>query len=618
MAFNLSPAVNIIEEDYSDFVSGISSSVGAIVGEFEWGPIDQVTTVTSEEELIRLFGKPTNTHFVDWFCALNFLNYGRNLKVVRTIRNTTPDATNAGTGGAAPLIRNPQDINYTALTGEAFVAKYAGTQGNNIGVSICQNADFDSWLYKNYFDRAPLGDDVWVVVTYTENNVTEVVESWALSMAAGSVDGDGQPNWIQTALERSSEYIYGYATEIDSDRATAPTTTGTDGVVIESDKKTFTSASADFVTDSIAVGDQLIIASGINAGVYDVTAITDLNNIVLSSELQASTGMSFSFKSPLTQSGNDSYTALTGGTNSSAAAAGDFNLGWDLFSDAAQVDVSLLIAGSAAEVDTSMTVPRYIIENIAEIRKDCVAFISPQNASVVGLSTGQVANMIADRNLLPSSSYGFFDGNYKFQYDKYNDVFRWVPLNGDIAGLAAQTDATNDPWFSFAGYNRGLVKNVTKLAFSPNKANRDDMYLEGINAVITEVGAGTLLFGDKTLQQRASAFDRVNVRRLFIAVEKAIATAAKFNLFEFNDEFTRTRFVQSISPFLRDVQSRRGIIEFAVIADTTVNTPVVIDNNEFRANILIKPAKSINYINLTFTAVASGVTFDEIIVAQNQ
>jgi hypothetical protein len=288
---------------------------------------------------------------------------------------------------------------------------------------------------------------------------------------------------------------------------------------------------------------------------------------------------------------------------------------YDLFADASSVDVSLLMAGKAVGASNGAQLANYLIDNIADVRKDCVVFVSPQKEDVVGSAVegAQAQNIVTFRQSLRNSSYAFIDSGYKYQYDKYNDVYRYVPLNGDIAGLTARSDDLRDPWFSPAGYNRGQIKNLVKLAYSPGKADRDLLYKNDINPVITQPGQGTILFGDKTALGRPSAFDRINVRRLFITLEKTIATAANQMLFEFNDEFTRSQFLNLIEPFLRDVQGRRGITDFRVVCDETNNTAEVIDTNRFVGDIYIKPAKSINFIQLNFVAVRSGVEFNEVV-----
>ena len=293
---------------------------------------------------------------------------------------------------------------------------------------------------------------------------------------------------------------------------------------------------------------------------------------------------------------------------------GDLANAYDVFKDEAKVaDVGLIILGKARGGSAGGQLANYVIDNICEVRKDCVAFISPDKADVVNNVGNEATDVVAFRNTLRSTSYGFLDCGYKYMYDRYNDVYRYVPLNGDMAGLAARTDATNDAWWSPAGFNRGNVKNLVRLAWNPSKAERDQLYKSGVNPVVSFDGLGTVLYGDKTLLAKPSAFDRINVRRLFIVLEKAIATAAKFQLFEFNDEFTRAQFRNMVNPYLRDVKGRRGITDFLVVADDTNNTGQVVDSNEFRGAIYIKPARSINYITLDFVAVGTDVTFSEIV-----
>jgi phage tail sheath protein FI len=306
--------------------------------------------------------------------------------------------------------------------------------------------------------------------------------------------------------------------------------------------------------------------------------------------------------------GRDGVTETTATVASLASA-------YDLFADASSVDVSLIMAGKATGASAGAQLANYLIDNIAEVRKDCVVFVSPDKADVVGISVDgtQASSIVTFRQNMRNSSYAFIDSGYKYQYDKYNDVYRYIPLNGDIAGLTARSDNLRDPWFSPAGYNRGQIKNLVKLAYSPSKTDRDLLYKNDINPVITQPGQGTVLFGDKTALGRPSAFDRINVRRLFITLEKTIATAANQMLFEFNDEFTRAQFLNLIEPFLRDIQGRRGITDFRVVCDETNNTPEVVDSNRFVGDIYIKPAKSINFIQLNFVAVRSGVEFNEVV-----
>ena len=309
---------------------------------------------------------------------------------------------------------------------------------------------------------------------------------------------------------------------------------------------------------------------------------------------------------------SESFVGGDDGRDENNLELGDYQRGYRLYANAADVDISLVVVGKSMGGNHGEGLFKYVIDSVCEARKDCVAFGSPLKNDVVNQDNA-VDNVIEFRNALGTSSYAVLDSGYKYQYDKYNDVYRWIPLNGDIAGITARTDQLRDPWFSPAGTTRGQIKNVVKLAFNPNKAQRDELYKNSINPVITQSGQGTILFGDKTLLNKPSAFDRINVRRLFIVIEKAISTAAKFTLFEFNNEFTRAQFVNLIEPFLRDVQGREGVTDFRVVCDETNNTAQVIDNNEFVGDIYIKPSRSINFIQLNFVAVRSGVEFSEIV-----
>jgi hypothetical protein len=308
-----------------------------------------------------------------------------------------------------------------------------------------------------------------------------------------------------------------------------------------------------------------------------------------------------------------SFTSGTDGPDESTIAFGEITRAYDQFASAESVDISLLLTGKSRGGTNGEQLANYLIDNIADSRRDCVVFVSPERADVVRANGTEATNIVTFRNSLRSSSYAVLDSGYKYQYDKYSDVYRYVPLNGDTAGLCVRTDDTRDPWFSPAGFSRGQIKNIVKLAYNPGKADRDVLYKAGVNPVVTFPGQGTVLFGDKTLLSQASAFDRINVRRLFIVLEKAIAKAAKSLLFEFNDDFTRAQFRNIVEPFLRDVQGRRGITAFKVVCDDSNNSSQVIDSNQFVGDIYIKPAKSINFIQLNFVAVRTGVEFSEIV-----
>ena len=312
-------------------------------------------------------------------------------------------------------------------------------------------------------------------------------------------------------------------------------------------------------------------------------------------------------------SGNDGTTNTNALTEANIVGLDDVELGYDLFANPEEIDVSLILQGKARGGSNATALGNYIIDNICETRKDCVALISPDYDDVVNNVGDELDDILAFRSSLRSSSYAIVDSGYKYMYDKYSDVYRYIPLNGDIGGTIVRTDILRDAWWSPAGLNRGHIKNIVKLAYNPAKADRDQLYKADVNPVCVIPGQGVVLFGDKTALGKPSAFDRINVRRLFIVLEKAIATAAKFTLFEFNDSFTRAQFKNLVEPFLRDVQGRRGIYDFRVVCDETNNTPEVIDRNEFVGDIYIKPARSINFIQLNFVAVRTGVEFDEIV-----
>ena len=303
--------------------------------------------------------------------------------------------------------------------------------------------------------------------------------------------------------------------------------------------------------------------------------------------------------------------SMTGGAAGSTATAGNVQTGFDEFKNAEKIDVTLLMTG-----DATAATQIHCINNIAEYRKDCVAFVSPLQANVVDNAGSETTDVVDHRNSMPSSSYAVMDSGWKYMYDKYNDVYRYVPLNGDIAGCCAFTDSSRDPFWSPAGIERGNIRNAIKLPFNPNKTQRDELYKNGVNPVTAMPGSGILLFGDKTLLAKPSAFDTINVRRLFILLEKSIARMAESFLFEFNDSFTRSRFTSTVEPFLRDIQGRGGVQDFAVVCDDSNNTPDVVDRNEFRGDIYVKPSRSINFIQLQFVAVRSGVEFSEIIGAR--
>jgi len=557
MAFQLSPGVLVVEKDLTGIVPAVATSIGGYVGAFQWGPVEKITTISNEAELVKTFAKPNNTVAASWFSAANFLAYGNNLKVVRSVGS---NAKNAVTSGTAILIKNEdqweaQYSNGAASVGE-WAAKFPGVLGNSLKVSACDASGFSAWTYRTEFDAAPGTSDFLVNLGNTEAGD---------EMHIVVVDEDGL--W-----------------------------TGTPGTVLE--KFAFVSKGSDVKK-----------ADGSNAFYRDVLRGS---RYVYWMDHPAGTnwGSAASASIEYDGLGSDDW-SLANGVSDDAPSTGALQTGWDLFANAEIVDVNLLFNGPNA-----LAVGQYMIQT-AQARMDCVGFVSPLLASVLNNAGSEAEDIITDRQdtLNVNTSYGVMDSGWKYQYDKYNDLYRWVPLNADIAGLCARTDTIADPWFSPGGLNRGQIKNVVKLAYSPDKTDRDELYKNGINPVVSFPGEGTVLFGDKTLLAKPSAFDRINVRRLFIVLEKAIATAGKYQLFEFNDAFTRAQFRNLVEPFLRDVRGRRGIFDFRVVCDETNNTGEVIDRNEFVADIFIKPARSINFMQLNFIATRTGVSFEEVVGA---
>jgi len=554
MPFQLSPGVNVSEIDLTTIVPSVATSIGAFAGPFAWGPVGEIVTISDEVRLVDRFGKPDSTNYEYWFSAANFLAYSNNLKIVRAKTNGMRNAT---ANGATVLIDNDDDWeqNFSggANTYGTFASKYPGSLGNTLKVSLADANTYSGWAYETQFTSAP-GTSTYATARNGRFDEVHVVV----------VDEDGF-------------------------------FTGEKGTVLE--KFAFSSKAFDSKDDSG------------NSNYYkNIIARQSRYIRWMSHPENLSTGNTWGSNAAVTFSNLTSAVtvSLTGGADGTLTTA-NVVTAYDSFDNADAVDISLVISGPA-----NATVIDSLI-SMAESRKDCVVFLSPEKADVVDNAGDEVTDTVAYRETLTSSSYAVMDGNWKYQYDKYADVYRWIPLNGDVAGLCARTDQERDPWFSPGGLNRGIIKNIIKLAYNPTKTNRDDLYVKGINPIVTFAGEGTVLFGDKTLQSKPSAFDRINVRRLFIVLEKAIARAAKYSLFEFNDQFTRAQFVALVEPFLRDVQGRRGITDFRVVCDETNNTGEVIDRNEFIGDIYIKHARSINFIQLNFVAVRTGVSFDEVV-----
>jgi len=557
MAFQVSPGVQVKEIDATNVVPAVSTSIGGFAGAFNWGPTEQIITVSSENELASTFGAPDDSTAKYFLVAASFLKYGNALKVVRA----SSGHANATAQGTGQLIKNDDDYenNYAdgSLSLGLWAAKFPGVLGNSLKVSMISQgiSSFSGWTYASSFDGAPgtstaaaavgaSNDELHIAVIDEDGAISgtagTILETFGfLSQASDAKKDDGTSNYYKDVISNQSNYIRW----------------------IDHDSVNLTDAGSTLAT----------------GGAFDVhtSALED---------------------------------SLAGGTDDNAPTTGELALAYDLLEDADTVDVNLLF--SVPDANGAETLAEDLI-SIVNARKDCMAFVSPPIEDTVGSST-PAADVKAFADGLSSTSYASCDSTAVYVYDKYNDVYRWIGAAGHHAGLCANTDSVADAWFSPAGVNRGQLLGVTKLAFNPKKADRDTLYKARVNPIVSLPGQGTLLFGDKTLLSRPSAFDRINVRRLFIALEKAVSTAAKAQLFEFNDEFTRAQFRNLVEPFLRDVKGRRGLTDFLVVCDETNNTSAVIDGNRFVADIFIKPSRSINFITLNFVATRSGVEFSEI------
>jgi len=642
MAFQVSPGVLVQERDLTNIIPAVSTSIGAFAGQFAKGPIDEIVSISSEQELVDTFGKPDSSTFEYFFTAANFLQYSNALRVVRA-QNTS--VTNATASGSSVLIKNTDDYTNNYSTGQGsvgtFAARTAGVHGNSLLVSTCPSAsayeEISTSLVASTSTANAVGNTTIAVDEGSDFNVGDIIQFSTSASTEDFDDGDfyritaissetltfvqhprGSGGLKRVVLDNSKiKRRWRYYDSVDRAPGTTAWTANRSGsgdeihvVVVDEDGvisgepgrvlEAFSSMSkaSDAKTpqgDNNYYPDVIYNKSAYIYWMDHNTSGTNWGN--------AATGTTF------TAVNTPTLESLSGGAAGSTVTDGQLLTAYDKFSDAETVDVGLIMAGpsgSTTHVDNLIT--------IAENRKDAVVFASPQRSDVVNItnSNTQMTNVIGFFNAIRSSSYVVFDSGYKYAYDRYNDVYRFVPLNGDMAGLSARTDTVADSWFSPAGFNRGIVRGAVKLAFNPTKAQRDQLYPARINPVATFPGQGTVLFGDKTGLTTPSAFDRINVRRLFIVLEKAISTASKFQLFEFNDEFTRANFRNIVEPFLREVQGRRGITDFLVVCDETNNTGEVIDRNEFIAEIFIKPARSINFITLSFVATRTGVSFDEV------
>ena len=735
MSFLVSPGVSVREVDLTNVVPAVATSVGAIAGAFQKGPVSSVTTITSEEQLVQVFGKPNSSNFETFFTATNFLQYADNLKVVRAGSGILNAGANSGI-----LIRDDDHYQASFQDGSGshgeWAARTAGTHGNSLGVDICPSARAFAQplgsLNLTVGEKAIGSLEITVdnqdatdatiaigdIISFQTASAVVATVAGAITVATKNLVVDGNSGTIVVgdrvlgAGISDGDVVVKVASITDQqnlvlDKAIivandTPLVFSKD-TQVESGGQEYevTSVSGEVLTirlldDPAGGGLQTIIPDNslitrrwrfsdlfdsapgtsawstanargekdeIHVAVYDTTGDVTGFDVDVAGQRTAAVieifpSMSKNPNAKTSEGSNNYYpdvifaqsqfiywtdhlaagtnwgtdiatgtdytfvsgvdvSSLTGGTDDYTLTAGEIKLAYDLFANTETLDINLVLGGASSTVaDTEAAMDTHVtmITSLVESRRDCVGFVSPYRGATVGVADSITAtkNVVDGFNNCPSSSYMVFDSGYKYMYDKYNDVYRFVPLNGDTAGLCAFTDQIADSFFSPAGFNRGNVRGAVKLSFNPTKAERDQLYKARINPVVNFPGQGVVLFGDKTALSKPSAFDRINVRRLFLLLEKAISTAAKFQLFEFNDEFTRAQFRNLVEPFLRDIQGRRGITDFSVVADGTNNTGEVIDRNEFVADIFIKPARSINFISLNFVAVRTGVSFSEV------
>ena len=576
-----SPAVTVKEIDLTGSVPNVQSATGAFVGNFGWGPVGEVKLVSDENGLVSRFSAPTDDNAVDFHSASYFLRYSNALYVVR---EQDSDARNSLASHSDVTLTNQKLNNLDAFenatidaTDGVFLAKYPGVIGNSLKVSIVGShndssgaTNFNAWTYKGKFDAAPgtsdfvskLGgknDEIHIAVIDEDGLISgvkgEVLETFPfLSVARNAKNPDGSTNYYREVLKNKSQWIY---------------------------------AGVGHVGSSAALSD----FAGANWGTNATTGAED-------------------FKSDYTWGTAQSEWSFTGGVTSASLGTDDVLRGFDKFEDVDSIELDFLIAPDSLADATATTIVNDLI-SIAEARKDCVAVASPSRNAVVTVGTN--ASVLACNNTYTKSTYFVQDNNFLKVYDKYNDKYIKIPAASSTAGLMAATDLTAAPWFSPAGARRGRYLGITDIVLSPTKAERDALYKVGINPIANIPGEGVILFGDKTNSARPTAFDRINVRRLFLTLERTITIAGRATMFEFNDEFTRAEFVNVVEPLLREVKGRRGITDFKVLCDATNNTPAVVDANRFVASIFIKPAHSINFVTLNFVAVRTGVEFEEVV-----
>jgi hypothetical protein len=638
MAINLqSPGIKISERDQIASVGSVGTTTGASVGEFGWGPIDEPTLVTSESDLVKKFGAPTTSNNVDFLSAAAFMSYSASQYVTRVAGTGALNANSAGTG---LLIKNDDAYEGATLSGAGhWVARHAGVLGNSIKVVICENATgyqdsgFDA--YRDFFDVAPgtsdyvsaLGgsnDELHVAVIDEDGEITGVpgslLEKFELVSKASDARGiDSGTNYYKDVINNTSQYIR-WANHVETNTRNATIS----GAVFAAGEVTFTTSAP----HSFLVGESVVVAGVVDSGAasafdgtYTIDSVTSTTFVVTTVDPvetytsggtatvagTANWGSTANGTTFLDGDGaNIHVDSLAGGADGVAITASERIDGIDLIANKFTFDVDVIICGQG-----DATVANKAIA-IAEARKDCVAVFSPLKTDVVANAGSESTDIATWADTVTRSTYGIADSNWKYAYDKYNDVYVWVPVNADVAGCIARVDANLDPWFSPAGYDNGRILNSVRLAWNPAETERDALYKISVNPVFSQPGRGTVLFGDKTFTQKKTTFSRINVRRLFITMQSVIGDSAGDVLFDQNDASTRQGFVNIVEAYLRSVQGGRGIQDFRVICDETNNPDEIVSANGFVCDIFVQPTFSVNFIQLNFTSVAGAAAFAEI------
>ena len=642
MASQTSPGIIVQERDFTNSrLQETITNVGAIAGPFTQGEVGVAKLITTEKELVETFGKPTADNYEYWFTASEFLNYGGNLQVARIGSNAAGYLTNANSGGVASVsIENESDyeVNFEGASQTfKFASKTPGSWGNALQVvSIDAGADQILTLASGVaFSKGDSITDGTAVGKVYEDNTADTTKV-AVVLDAGSakfvkngtVSGENvesvttwydqqyavpglikwnaiapRPNTSPYVADRGGSKDEVHFVVLDKTGGI----TGTSNSILE--KILYVSKAPDAKTTEGEGNFFQKVIKGRSKYVY-VTAYEDAPVYEASGAVDIADGSSSADEFKLY--GPKSYT-LSGGTDYQNYNVGNETQTYlDVFTDTETLVIDYILSGP-----TTLAKANSLI-NLANTRKDCIAFVSPQRSDVIGSdasSAAAQAENVVDffESISDSSSYAVFDNNYKYIYDRFNDTYRWIPCNADMAGLCVNTTEVAEPWYSPAGFNRGNLRNAIKIAFNPNQEQRDDLYAKRVNPIVSFPGQGIVLFGDKTALRSPSAFDRINVRRLFLILERTIKDFSKSVLFELNDVTTRSNFTTQVNNYMRDIQARRGMTDFLVVADESNNTADVIDRNEFVADIYIKPARSINFITLTFVATRTGVSFDEVV-----